>query len=119
MPGVEVGDFGSPDETRAPDKTTVEIVRMGGTNASRMRLEPGWRWSDCIKPIAGTRRYQVPHVVYAVARRITILPGHDARIEGDEPFIGVRRSFASPQSPAWRLRPSACARARPPGRGTR
>jgi hypothetical protein len=38
MPGVEVGDFGSPDETRAPDKTTVEIVRMGGTNALRMRI---------------------------------------------------------------------------------
>jgi RNA polymerase primary sigma factor len=45
MAGVEVGDFGSPDETRAPDKTTIEIVRMGSANASRMRLEPGWRWS--------------------------------------------------------------------------
>jgi hypothetical protein len=51
MSGVEVGDFGSPDETRAPDKTTVEIVRMGGVAASRMRLEPGWRWSECIKPV--------------------------------------------------------------------
>ena len=30
MAGVEVGDFGAPDETRTPDKTTVEIVRMGG-----------------------------------------------------------------------------------------
>ena len=28
MPGVEIGDFGSPDETRAPDKTMIEIVRM-------------------------------------------------------------------------------------------
>jgi hypothetical protein len=45
MAGVEIGDFGSPDETRKPDKTTVEIVRMGGVSASRMRLEPGWRWS--------------------------------------------------------------------------
>jgi hypothetical protein len=43
MAGVELGDFGSPDETRTPDKTTVEIVRMGGVAASRMRLEPGWR----------------------------------------------------------------------------
>jgi hypothetical protein len=38
MAGVEVGDFGSPDETRAPDKTTIEIVRMGSANASRMRV---------------------------------------------------------------------------------
>ena len=51
MAGVEIGDFGSPDETRAPDKTTVEIVRMGGVSASRMRLEPGWRWSECIRPM--------------------------------------------------------------------
>lgn len=51
MAGVEVGDFGSPDETRAPDKTTIEVVRMGSANASRMRLEPGWRWSECVKPV--------------------------------------------------------------------
>lgn len=41
MAGVEVGDFNAPDETRTPDKTTIEIVRMGGSTASRMRLEPG------------------------------------------------------------------------------
>ena len=56
MAGLEVRDFSAPDETRAPDKTKVEIVRMGGTSASRMSLEPGWRWSDCIKPVAGTDR---------------------------------------------------------------
>jgi len=48
MAGVEIGDFGSPDETRTQDRTTVEIVRMGSVNASRMRLEPGWRWSECV-----------------------------------------------------------------------
>ena len=29
MAGVEVGDFNAPDETRTPDKTMIEIVRMG------------------------------------------------------------------------------------------
>jgi hypothetical protein len=67
MSGVEVGDFGSPDETRTPDKTTVEIVRMGGVAASRMRLEPGWKWSECIKPVVGTESCQVSHVGYAVS----------------------------------------------------
>jgi hypothetical protein len=62
MAGVEVGDFGSPDETRAPDKTTIEVVRMGTANASRMRLEPGWRWSECVKPIVGGERCQAHHV---------------------------------------------------------
>ena len=53
MAGVEVGDFGSPDETRMPDKTKIELVRLGETSAARMRLEPGWRWSECIKPVVG------------------------------------------------------------------
>ena len=28
MAGVEIGDFGSPSETRTPEKTTIEIVRV-------------------------------------------------------------------------------------------
>jgi hypothetical protein len=71
MAGVEVGDFGSPDETRAPDKTTVEIVRMGGATASRMRLEPGWRWSECIKPVAGGERCQATTSVCCSQARCT------------------------------------------------
>ena len=29
MAGLEVRDFSAPDETRAPDKTKIDIVRMG------------------------------------------------------------------------------------------
>jgi hypothetical protein len=47
--GVEARSFDAADETR----TEVEIVRIGGTSASRMSLEPGWRWSECIKPVVG------------------------------------------------------------------
>jgi hypothetical protein len=106
MAGVEVGSFDSPDETRAPDKTTVEIVRMGGTSASRMRLEPGWRWSECIKPIAGGESCQLHHVgvIQSGTMRVrhddgteqeipaghayVIEPGHDAWVVGDEPLVG-------------------------------
>jgi hypothetical protein len=62
MAGVEVGNFGSPDETRTPDKTTADVVRIGGASAARMRLEPGWKWSECIKPIVGGERCQANHV---------------------------------------------------------
>ena len=62
MAGIEHRDFSAPDETRTPDKTTVEIVRMGGTSASRMSLQPGWRWSESIKPIVGGERCQMRHV---------------------------------------------------------
>ena len=106
MAGVEVGDFGSPDETRAPDKTTIEVVRMGSANASRMRLEPGWRWSECVKPIVGGERCQAHHVgllqsgtMHVVhddgteqeiraGQAYVIEPGHDAWVVGDEPVIG-------------------------------
>jgi hypothetical protein len=62
MAGLEVRDFSSPDETRAPDKTKIDIVHMGGASAARMSLQPGWRWSECIKPIAGTDSCQAHHV---------------------------------------------------------
>lgn len=106
MAGVEVGDFNAPDETRTPDKTTIEIVRMGGSTASRMRLEPGWRWSECIKPIVGGERCQALHLGLLQSGRMhvahddgseqeigpgqtyVIEPGHDAWVVGDEPAVG-------------------------------
>ena len=107
MAGVESRDFGSPDETRTPDKTRVDVVRMGGTTAARMTFEPGWRWSECVKPVAGTDTCQLNHVGYAVEGQIvvrledgteqviqagdsyTIPPGHDAWVVGNERFVGI------------------------------
>ena len=71
MAGLEVRDFSAPDETRAPDKTKIDIVRMGGASAARMSLEPGWRWSDCIKPVAGTDSCQAHHVGVSCRARCT------------------------------------------------
>lgn len=106
MAGVEVGDFGSPDETRTPDKTTVDVVRIGGSTAARLRLEPGWRWSECIKPIAGGSSCEVHHVgllqsgtmqvvhddgteqEIRAGQAYVIQPGHDAWVVGDEPVVG-------------------------------
>jgi len=63
MAGIASKSFASPDETRAPDKTKVEVVDLGGVKAARMTLQPGWRWSECIKFGGGrrnsTRAYSV------------------------------------------------------------
>jgi hypothetical protein len=106
MAGVEVRNFDAPDETRSPDKTTIEVVRMGGATTARMRLEPGWRWSECIKPIVGGERCQVHHVGLLQSGRMRVAhddgteqeigpgqtyviePGHDAWVVGDEPVVG-------------------------------
>jgi hypothetical protein len=104
--GVQSRDFNSPDETRTPEKTRVDVVRMGGTTAARMTFEPGWRWSECVKPVAGTERCQARHVGVVQSGRLAIEhedgteveigpgaayviePGHDAWVVGDERFVG-------------------------------
>jgi mannose-6-phosphate isomerase-like protein (cupin superfamily) len=106
MAGVEKRDFDSPDESRRPDKTRVDVVRLSGTTAARFTMEPGWRWSECVKPVAGTNSCQHRHVgvVRSGRMRVThddgtvlelgpgeayvIEPGHDAEILGDEAFVG-------------------------------
>ena len=106
MPGVEARAFDSPDETRTPDKTKVDVVRMAGTTAARFTFEPGWKWSECVKPVAGTDSCQARHVgvVHSGRLRVThedgtdmelgpgdayvIEPGHDAEVVGDERFVG-------------------------------
>ena len=107
MPGVEARNFASPDETRTPEKTTVEIVKLAGGEIGRYTFQPGWRWSECIKPIVKTDSCQVEHVGYAVSGTLhvkhedgtesevtagdvyRVAPGHDAWTVGDEPAVFV------------------------------
>jgi hypothetical protein len=117
MAGLQVRAFHAPDETRTPDKTQVDVVRMGGTTAARLTLEPGWKWSECIKPVAGTPSCQVRHVGVVQSGRIhvahddgtageigpgeayVIEPGHDAWVVGDETFVGFE--FESPTAEVY------------------
>jgi hypothetical protein len=106
MAGISSKSFSSPDETRTPDKTRVEVVALGAAKAARLTLQPGWRWSECIKPVVGTDSCQARHVGAVISGRMhlthtdgteadlapgdayVIEPGHDAWIVGDEPFVG-------------------------------
>lgn len=103
----EVRSHNSPDEVRTPDKTRVEVVRLEGFTLGRFNFAPGWRWSECVKPVVKTDSCQASHVGYAVAGTIivrlqdgteqtivagdayTIPPGHDAWVVGDETFVGI------------------------------
>jgi quercetin dioxygenase-like cupin family protein len=104
---LEAKSHGSPDEVRSPDKTRIEVVRLEGFTVSRLNFEPGWRWSECIKPVVKTDSCQVSHVGYAVSGTLTVRmkdgrqktvvagesytipPGHDAWVEGNERFVGI------------------------------
>lgn len=106
MPGIASKRFDQPDETRTPDKTRVDVVRLGDTEVGRFTFQPGWRWAECIKPVVGGESCQVDHVGYVASGRLTVThedgtqvslapgdayrisPGHDAWVDGDEPFVG-------------------------------
>ncbi|MFN2587915.1 MAG: cupin domain-containing protein [Actinomycetota bacterium] len=105
MAGIERKSFESPDEVRTPDKTSVAVVKMGEVTAARLTLQPGWRWSECVKPVAGTDSCQARHVGAVQSGRLrvrhedgtegeagpgdayVIEPGHDAWVVGDEPWV--------------------------------
>lgn len=104
---LEAKSHDKPDEVRTPKKTKVEVVRLPGFTIGRLSAEPGWRWSECIKPVVGTESCQVAHVGYAISGRITVRmndgsqktigpgesytipPGHDAWVEGNERFVCI------------------------------
>jgi hypothetical protein len=106
MAGLETRDFDPPDETRTPEKTRVDVVRMGGASAARFTFEPGWRWSEHVKPVAGTDSCQARHVGVVQQGHLHVVhedgsegefgpgvvyviePGHDAWVVGDERFVG-------------------------------
>ena len=104
---AEQKSFTRPDETRSFEHGIVELVTIGDSEIGRLTLQPGWRWSDHVKPIAGTDLCEAPHFQYhlqgtlriqmadgteldAVAGDVTALPqGHDAWVVGDEPVVVV------------------------------
>jgi class 3 adenylate cyclase/quercetin dioxygenase-like cupin family protein len=110
--------FDQPDEVRTVDKARIELVELGELAVGRAVFEPGWRWSDHVKPIVGTESCQVHHIGYVLSGHLhvemtdgasielfggdtfEIPPGHDAWVVGDEPWISVdyagRRVFAKP-----------------------
>jgi hypothetical protein len=110
--GFEAKSHDQPDERRTPDKTQVDIVKLEGFTLGRFTFQPGWRWSECIKPVVGTDRCELSHVGYAVSGEIaielpdgstktirsgdsyTIPPGHDAHVDGPEPFVGLEITSA-------------------------
>jgi hypothetical protein len=105
MARIEKKSFNAPDERRTPSNTTMEIVRFGDRMVARITYFPGWRWTQDIKPVAGTDLCQVNHFACVISGRthvvmadgtemdlgpgdIGIIPaGHDGWVVGDEPCV--------------------------------
>jgi hypothetical protein len=97
--------FAKPDDARSFDKGRIEVVNAGDATIGRTILQPGWRWSTCVKPLVETEYCEVSHLICVTAGRMrvkmedgaeydiaagevaTIPPGHDAWVVGDETFV--------------------------------
>src|SRR5580658_3285889 len=73
--------FDDPDEVRTFPKGRAEIVKIAGGEVGRLTFEPGWRWSEHVKPIAGTDSCQAPHFQYHLAGTIAILMDDGTQLE--------------------------------------
>jgi cupin domain len=104
----EVKSFESPDETRPFEgKGKADVLQIGGQTVGRGVFEPGWKWSENVKPIAGTDSCQVSHLGYCLSGRMKVYmddgsdfevgpgevaaipPGHDAEVVGEEDCVFV------------------------------
>jgi uncharacterized cupin superfamily protein len=108
MAEIEVKSFESPDEVRPFEgRGQAAVVKVGGRDIGRGTFEPGWRWSENVKPIAGTDSCEVSHLGYVLSGRMRVTmddgssgevgpgdvfalpPGHDAEVIGDEECVMV------------------------------
>jgi uncharacterized cupin superfamily protein len=105
---VEIKNFDSPDETRQfQGNGKADVVMIAGRTIGKGTFEPGWKWSENVKPIAGTDSCQTSHLGYIISGRMlvkmddgtekeagpgdifAIPPGHDAETVGDEACVAL------------------------------
>lgn len=99
--------FAEADEVRPYEGGTgrMELVQTPQGPIGRGIYEPGWRWSEHVRPIVGTDSCEIAHAGYMVSGRLRVRtddgaerefrggdvlavpPGHDAWVVGDEPCV--------------------------------
>ncbi len=107
MARLQRRNLGQPDELRPVGRGTLELVELGDTVYGRTTYQPGWRWSEDVRPIVGTALCDVHHIGFCIQGRLRVAmadgtemdvqaddvfeipPEHDAWVLGDTPFIAV------------------------------
>jgi hypothetical protein len=107
MSAMETKSLNTPDEVKNLPKTTIEVINMGDMSLMKLTLQPGWKWSEHVKPTVGTESCQVSHFNYGISGRLHVRmddgteseigpgdtqlvpPGHDAWVVGDKPYVGL------------------------------
>jgi class 3 adenylate cyclase len=107
MPGPFVKNLRSPDDVFRADRIFERSVEVGEQVIGRATVQPGWRWSEVMRPIVGTPSCAIRHIGLCIGGRLhvrmddgrevefgpddvfDIPPGHDAWVLGDEPWETV------------------------------
>jgi hypothetical protein len=105
MADVVRKSFRAPDEVVELPKLTARIVELGELTLSIETVEPGWSWSEHVRPRVGGDWCQVRHVGMILSGTLgvgfpdgstaefgpedvyDIPPGHDGYTVGDEPCV--------------------------------
>jgi quercetin dioxygenase-like cupin family protein len=106
MAGLTRKSINSPDEVRQmkDGKGQLELVDLGAGLVARATFEPGWKWSEHVKPMAGTDSCQAAHVGYVISGRMKIVMD-----DGEETEIGPGDFMtAAPGHDAWIIGNEAC-----------
>jgi hypothetical protein len=116
MASIAAKSFDSATDVRTPDQARIEVVDLGSAKAMRMTAQPGWRWSESVKPVVGTDSCRARHVgtVTAGSLRVrhddgseqdliagtayVIEPGHDAWVTSSEPFVAFEFESATAET---------------------
>lgn len=104
MTRLEHASLLDPANQRPLSRGVGAAAQVGGLAIGRAILEPGWRWSEDIKPIVGTEWCEVHHLQLIVSGRLAVRladsedvdefvagdvfdipPRHDAWVVGNEP----------------------------------
>ena len=111
-------NISTPDERRPfADHGHMDVITIGDFTLGRGQFEPGWRWSEDVKPIAGTDSCQARHTGICVSGQMTVRsddgtevtigagdvvviePGHDAWTVGDEACVLLDTGVAAYAKP--------------------
>jgi len=106
--------FEKPHEVREGTNWRLELLNLaGGAQVGRITVQPGWRWSQDVKPVAGTDLCMAPHQQYQLSGHMHIVmsdgteldtgpgeiislpPGHDAWVVGEEQVVAIDWQGAS------------------------
>jgi uncharacterized cupin superfamily protein len=89
--------FDAADEVRTFDRGQVEVVQVAGHDVGRGTFEQGWRWSECVKPIAQTELCESEHLGYVISGRMRIRADDGTEVE----FGPGDVMYAAPGHDAW------------------